>query len=344
MLNWIPDQVRNDNAVNILLKKRYKLIFALTGIFFSCLLAGRQGIFWRSFFAEKVVASQAQNFAPQESRIAIFDNGLNFEVSSKAKTVSEFVDEQKITLNPNDVVFPDRNEKIFAGSHIIILRAKKITIKEGGNTNQIYTLQNTVEQAIWDDKDIVFGEDDVTTPSRTTPVKEGMIIVVTHVLIKEETKDVDIAFKTVSNEDDTLGWRIKKTTQKGEVGTKEVKYKVVYNDGKEISRKILESNVTKQPIDEIVTQGTLVKTGKVSTGAASWYAYTGQLCAANPWLPIGSYVRVTNQDNGKSVIVKINDRGPFGKGRIIDLDKVAFVQIAPLGQGMANVKMEVITN
>ena len=59
---------------------------------------------------------------------------------------------------------------------------------------------------------------------------------------------------------------------------------------------------------------------------------------------MGSYVKVTNTANGKSVIVKINDRGPFGAGRIIDLDKVAFQEIASLGQGVINVKMEEITN
>ena len=106
----------------------------------------------------------------------------------------------------------------------------------------------------------------------------------------------------------------------------------------------MEKNITQDPVDEIVTQGTFVKTGKAYDGVSSWYAYTGTMAAANPWLPMGSYVKVTNKDNSKSVIVKINDRGPFGNGRIIDLDKVAFEKIASLGQGTASIKMEVITN
>ena len=95
---------------------------------------------------------------------------------------------------------------------------------------------------------------------------------------------------------------------------------------------------------EITTQGTYVKLGKSIPGAASWYALTGTMAAANPWLPKGSYVKVTNVDNGKSVIVVINDRGPFVPGRIIDLDKVAFQKIASIGAGVINVKMEEITN
>ncbi len=117
-----------------------------------------------------------------------------------------------------------------------------------------------------------------------------------------------------------------------------------YHNGKEVSRKVLRAEVTKEPVTELITQGTYVKTGKSHRGAASWYAWTGTMAAANPWLPKGSYVRVTNMDNGKSVIVVINDRGPFVPGRIIDLDKVAFEKIASLGAGVINVKMEEIVN
>lgn len=69
-------------------------------------------------------------------------------------------------------------------------------------------------------------------------------------------------------------------------------------------------------------------------GSASWYALTSitasgermnpaAMTAAHRTLPFGSQVRVTNQRNGRSVIVRINDRGPFIKGRVIDLSKAA---------------------
>ena len=61
--------------------------------------------------------------------------------------------------------------------------------------------------------------------------------------------------------------------------------------------------------------------------------------AASPWLPFGTIVRVTNLANGRSVSVVINDRGPYGPGRIIDLCSPAFSAIAPLGQGLAKVRI-----
>ena len=317
--------------------------FTKKQIFFILLLLGLGALFFqRNFFGNP---RESQLFGASESKkIILSDSGISFEVFSGATTIGDFLQEQKIKLSDHDMVYPQVDEKVFSGSNIIIQRAKKITIKEGGKSRDVYSLQSTVEQAIWENKDIVLGDDDITLPSRQTLLKNDLKIAVTHVLIKEEVKDEPIAFKTVTNEDDKLGWRIKKTTQKGVAGNRQVKYKVVLYDGKEISRKVLEKNITQDPVDEIVTQGTFVKTGKSYSGVSSWYAYTGTMAAANPWLPMGSYVKVTNKDNSKSVIVKINDRGPFGNGRIIDLDKVAFEKIASLGQGTANIKMEVVLN
>lgn len=318
-------------------KRKYRLLVFAAGVLVS-------GYFLSTLYFSKVSASQDIDFDSFEKKITILENGLQFNIFSKAKTVKELLSEQKINFGEHDSVFPGNEEKIFSGTTVIVNHAKKVIILEGGKKKEVYSTRTTVEGAIWDQENIGLGEDDFTTPARSVLIKDGMEIKVTHVLIKEEIKDVPIDFKIIENEDSKLSWREKKITQKGEKGNTQVKYKVLYNDGKEISRKIMEKNITKNPVEEIVTQGSLVKIGKVHTGVASWYAYTGTMAAANPWLPMGSYVRVTNKDNGKNVIVKINDRGPFGNGRIIDLDKVAFAKIASIGAGVVNVKMEVIVN
>ena len=91
-------------------------------------------------------------------------------------------------------------------------------------------------------------------------------------------------------------------------------------------------------------------------GYASWYGYpyhgrktaSGevydmyQLTAAHKTLPLGTVVRVSNQDNGREVEVRINDRGPFVEGRIIDLSYAAAKQIQIVGPGMALVKLSVL--
>ena len=66
------------------------------------------------------------------------------------------------------------------------------------------------------------------------------------------------------------------------------------------------------------------------------------LTAAHRKLPFGTKIRVTNVNNGKSVIVRVNDRGPYTKGRVIDLSKEAFSKIASISAGVTRVKLEVM--
>jgi len=91
-------------------------------------------------------------------------------------------------------------------------------------------------------------------------------------------------------------------------------------------------------------------------GLASWYGkrYHGQktssgevydmyqMTAAHPTLPIPSYARVTSTKNGKSVVVRINDRGPFRSGRVIDLSYVAAHKLGYIQAGEAMVEVESI--
>jgi len=65
--------------------------------------------------------------------------------------------------------------------------------------------------------------------------------------------------------------------------------------------------------------------------------------AAHKTLDFGTIVEVTNLANGKSVQVKINDRGPYGAGRVIDLSSAAFAEIASLGTGVINVEFKIVS-
>lgn len=67
------------------------------------------------------------------------------------------------------------------------------------------------------------------------------------------------------------------------------------------------------------------------------------LTAAHKTLPFGTRVKVTDQSSGKTVVVRINDRGPFKPGRVIDLSEAAAQQIGMTGRGLAAVKIEVVS-
>ena len=69
-----------------------------------------------------------------------------------------------------------------------------------------------------------------------------------------------------------------------------------------------------------------------------------KLTAAHKSLPFGTMIKVTNLDNGKSVIVRVTDRGPYVKNRILDLSKSAAVQLGLVQRGFARVSYTIIDN
>lgn len=88
-------------------------------------------------------------------------------------------------------------------------------------------------------------------------------------------------------------------------------------------------------------------------GKASWYAESGRTAsgermrpgartAAHRTLPFGTLVEVENLRNGRSVIVRINDRGPFIKGRVIDLARGAASELGMISSGTASVRVSVL--
>jgi len=113
-----------------------------------------------------------------------------------------------------------------------------------------------------------------------------------------------------------------------------------------------------QDNDDVLSHLTLVASNAVNkfkqSGRASWYGgkFHGRktasgerfdmnsLTAAHPSLPFNTYLRVTNKGNGKSVVVKVNDRGPYHGNRVLDLSYAAAKQIGLVSRGIANVTIE----
>lgn len=118
---------------------------------------------------------------------------------------------------------------------------------------------------------------------------------------------------------------------------------------------------TVAPAEKQLNQAAPIKTLERSTvlgeGMASFYGAElagnrtangerfnpSALTAAHRTLPMGTKIRVTNKANGKSVIVRINDRGPFAKGRIIDVSRGAAERISMVRSGTARVTLERIS-
>jgi hypothetical protein len=187
---------------------------------------------------------------------------------------------------------------------------------------------------------------DRVLPSPSAPLHHGDVVRFTSIAFDVRTFDVPIPFTTHTAFTDELRPGQERIARAGENGLARETFRVMLVNGRVVTRDLLD----RQVLEEAVPQRRLVGRSEVATersaahgtqvGEASWYSFApgSGLTAAHPWLPFGTVVTVTNLENGKSVQVVINDRGPFG-GRIIDLCDEAFARIAPLGQGVARVRL-----
>jgi rare lipoprotein A len=295
-----------------------------------------------SFFVFFQKPSRFLSFT-SEKNIFINDNGLIFEMKTKENTINTLLQEKNIYLTEYDTVIPPKETVLYPGIIITIDRAIKFQLSVDDQIIENYSTEKTIG-GILRENNIVLGRLDKISPILHWQPHNNEKIIVTRINIEEKIITEEIAFKTVTKEDAKIGWREKKVEQKGELGKKEIKYSITYKNGQEISRLPLEKNIISEPVTEIIVQGTHMQLGKANTGQGTWYVFQGGMFAASTSLPRGSYARVTNLENGKSVVVQINDYGPQGKGRVIDLDKVAFASIASLGAGIIGVKVEAILN
>lgn len=122
------------------------------------------------------------------------------------------------------------------------------------------------------------------------------------------------------------------------------------------SPKMHKATMRPYQINGIWYEPSLEHVGSTFTGLASWYGPNFHLkktsngevynmhamTAAHKTFPMNTMVKVDNLDNGKSTIVRVNDRGPFVEGRIIDLSNAAAHDIAMVGKGIANVKLTIL--
>ncbi|MFP4062143.1 MAG: septal ring lytic transglycosylase RlpA family protein [Halochromatium sp.] len=107
----------------------------------------------------------------------------------------------------------------------------------------------------------------------------------------------------------------------------------------------------------VSTSALAAEPGQVLSGIASYYhdslhgrkTASGKvynkhaLSAAHKTLPLGTRVRVTDANSGRSVDLEVNDRGPFIKGRIIDLSRRAATELGMIKKGVANVRVEILS-
>lgn len=240
----------------------------------------------------------------------------------------------------------------------------RVTVQAGGKSQQV-VLGGTVRDALTK-AGVGFDSDDIISSSLQTQLTEGMNIKLVRVDTKTVTKTIPVKFETKKQPSATLTKGETQIKTKGSDGTKTEKWTIRIEDGVPVRQQMTSSIVTKQPTPQLEIVGTKqpttrsAGTGSVSTTPASGntckasYYWQGQMTAngeqfntndftaAHKSLPFNSRVKVTNPRTGKTVIVRINDRGPYIAGRCLDLSRAAMQAIGGTSAGVITVNWQVV--
>jgi rare lipoprotein A len=186
--------------------------------------------------------------------------------------------------------------------------------------------------------------DDRVLPSPRTPIKNELRVRFDKVAFRTLDVRVPIPSTTSTRYTDRLEPGEERMIRAGVAGVAVERTRVTFVNGDAVRRVVLSRTVVAEAVSAVREVGRAETSSEPSDGTqvgeASWYGFApgDGLTAAHPWLPFGTVVTVRNLANGRTVQVVINDRGPFG-GRIIDLSDQAFARIAPLSQGVCQVRL-----
>jgi uncharacterized protein YabE (DUF348 family) len=191
---------------------------------------------------------------------------------------------------------------------------------------------------------------DRVRPSLSTPLYPGLVLRYDRVRVVTRIEAVTIPHGIQTRYLESMIPGTVKLLRRGRDGAGRATYRVTVVNGKAVQRILIGRWIERAPIAEVRRSGPESMyggsaevpgaRGHTQTGEASWYdpPWSG-LTAAHPTLPFGTRVTVTDLATGRSVVVVINDRGPFGAGRVIDLSPEAFQVLRPLGSGVLTVQL-----
>lgn len=187
--------------------------------------------------------------------VIIIDGTNKSRFISYKSTVKQAIESIDIKLNPKDKITPALNSKLSDGEAITITRAVNVIVNVDGKVLNIKSPEKTIISMLKAES-IKIGSLDKINPNIETPLYPGMKIDIVRVEIKNYTQKLALKFKEVIKKNERLPNTKTNIISEGKEGEKEVTTKVVYENGKEVSRNIVSEVITKHPSDRIIVKGT----------------------------------------------------------------------------------------
>ncbi|MFD3158484.1 3D domain-containing protein [Haloimpatiens sp. FM7330] len=188
--------------------------------------------------------------------VSVVIDGKEKKIVTYRSQLDNILKKNDICIGKKDKISKKLDTKVKDGDKIYIKKAIDIKVKVDGKILNIKTAENNIGDML-KAEGIKIDKDDKVNPSNTEKINEDLLVSIARVEYKVLKEAKPVEFSTVMKKDDTLEKNKRKVIQNGAKGQKVIATKVTYQDGKEVSRKVVSESVTKKPVSQIVAIGTL---------------------------------------------------------------------------------------
>lgn len=191
-------------------------------------------------------------------------------------TVADALNKAGITLAYNQVVTPAETTEVVEDITVTIADGVKVTVTADGETNAVYLAKGNVVDSL-NNKGYGVDDDDILSVERSADVAEGMSITINRVDYKDETVTESIAYDTKKEGSDEIELGETKVKTEGVNGAQKVTSRCKYIDGEKVAEEVIDTQVTKEPVDEVILVGT--KGSNLTSVAGTFTDYNGATVA-----------------------------------------------------------------
>lgn len=188
--------------------------------------------------------------------ITINIDGKITEMDTISKTVEGVISSKNINLKEGSRLEPSLETKVKNNMEIKIVNQFKINIDDGGTQTEYITNLESVGEVL-ESFNIEIDENDIISKNLDDKIEKDEVIKITRVTEEVVVEKESIPFETETIKENKLLKGKKEVYTKGKNGTREISYKITYNDGKQVSKEKISEEITKKPVKEVIKEGTL---------------------------------------------------------------------------------------
>ncbi len=219
--------------------------------------------------------------------IDVVIDGQKVEITTLSKNLETILANNGITVAQKDKISVALDSKVSDGEIIYINKAVNVEVIVDGNNLSIDSAEKTVKDML-KAENIEISQEDKINPSIDEKLTAGLKVEVTRVNKELETEVQEIAFETETKDNDELKLGTEQVVQEGSNGERTITTEVVFENGKEVNRRVVQETVSKEPINQIVDIGTLAMVKPSRGGNGEEFAYSSVICCTSTAYTSGS--------------------------------------------------------